>query len=528
MKENVRKRTYWCDTCHVPLIEEKCLACGSIGRDICSAKMMPVFDHEIQYLKEQVPSAIHHLLKEGEIWVSTSNCKYFCQGIPILKLVAKTGVTTVLGRPEQIISLNRDPKEWIETLRKANFNYLDQMRYEAEKFIRKAVLLYKGRHPIVSFSGGKDSTVVSHLVMSALWPSTVIHIFADTTIEFPDTYEYLDQFNRNSRLKPFVTGKSKLDFFKTAKQIGPPSRILRWCCSTHKTTPLAGVINDMGLFKRALTFDGIRKTESTRRAGYTRIRTKHKIAGEILARPIIEWSDLDVWIYLVVYTVPFNRAYKYGFRRVGCLHCPFNSGWSQNMLKYWYPTKHKKWQQFLINQAKEMSHSDPENFADQGWRVRAGGRGLDHYKTTLEKMGCDLSYTAVMYQLVSGDIYMVPHFLRPLGPQIIASEDDFSLEFFIHDLKSSKILAGVCVKFKAHTVRVDYLKKPWRRFQQRIEKQLKKLQTCIFCGSCAAKCKYNAIETDGPFIVDQDKCIGCLACVKHKCPALDSLTKTGK
>ena len=528
MSKKTLKRTFWCDTCHVPLMENRCLCCGSDGRDICSATLVPVFTPEIQYLKRQVDPCLHPLLKEGEIWISPGNCTYYCQGIPVLKLVAGNGKATVLCSSDQIKPLRRSKKKWLETLKKANKGYIEHLQYEAEDFIRSTICSFKGKTVMVSFSGGKDSTVVSHLVMSALGRSDILHIFADTSIEFPDTYKYLTQFQRRHPLTPFIRKKSELDFFKTAKQIGPPSRILRWCCTTHKTNPLSGLIDSMSPAKGVLTFDGVRRAESPRRSDYPRISDKHKIAREILARPIIEWSDLSLWLYLLTHELMFNQAYKYGFRRVGCLYCPFNSDWSQNLIKYRYPAKAKKWQRFLLTQAERMNHPNPENFVDQGWRARAGGRGLDHYKTNIESTPCILSDSAVMYQLVNGNIRLVHHFLRPLGPQSMVRKDDFSLVFLIHDSKTNVILASVEVGFDDQAVRVNYLLKKWRRlFQQRIEKQLKKLQVCIFCGACGAKCKAKALEADGCFRVNHDKCKSCMACVKFKCPVVKSLSYKG-
>ena len=42
------------------------------------------------------------------------------------------------------------------------------------------------------FSGGKDSTVTADLALKALSNPHLVHIFGDTTLEFPSTIEYLD------------------------------------------------------------------------------------------------------------------------------------------------------------------------------------------------------------------------------------------------------------------------------------------------------------------------------------------------
>ena len=61
----------------------------------------------------------------------------------------------------------------------------------------------------VSFSGGKDSTVVSDLVVRALGTPKITHIFGDTTLEFPETYEYVKRLKSNNRLTPIITAKNR-------------------------------------------------------------------------------------------------------------------------------------------------------------------------------------------------------------------------------------------------------------------------------------------------------------------------------
>jgi phosphoadenosine phosphosulfate reductase len=529
MSKSKEKRAYWCDSCHVPLLGPQCLACGAKGRNLCAATLVPVFRQEIQYLKKMVDNEIHPLLKDGEVWVAPGQYTYYCQGVLIFKLTAKTEDITIAPEAFQLHPIARTKKQWLTTLQQANKKYIEDLQYEAESFIRQTVTDHADKITLISFSGGKDSTVASHLVMNGLGRSDILHIFADTTIEFPDTYSYLKEFQQHHPLTPFIKSESKLDFFQTAEAIGPPSRILRWCCTTHKTNPLSKLIDSMSPEQGVLTFDGVRGAESNRRSKYPRVSNKHKIARETLASPILHWTDLDVWIYLLFHELIFNQAYKKGFRRVGCLYCPFNSAWSQEMISNRYPQKGEKWQTFLRKQAERMNHPNPEVFTQWGWRVRAGGRGLDHYRATIESSPCKLSDDAVMYQLLSGNIRLVSHFLRPFGPQSRVRNDDFAETFLIHDKKSHEILASVEIGYVDHAIRINYLIKKYRRvFQQRIEKQIKKLQTCIFCGACGAKCKTNALDSEGGFEVDDSKCISCLACVKHTCPILDSLTKRGK
>ena len=227
--------------------------------------------------------------------MTPTNYTYYSQGKVLFKLSARSK-DIAITKTKQLPPSKRTRKEFLDLLRLANKPYIEELQYEAEHFIRETADRFSGRPIFVSFSGGKDSTVVSHLVMNGLGRSDVLHVFADTTIELPDTYKYLQTFQKEHPLTPLISSRSALDFFKTAESIGPPSRILRWCCSTHKTNPLATIITGISPRQGVLTFDGIRKAESTRRSKYSRISDKHKIAKEILASPIIEWSDLAVWI----------------------------------------------------------------------------------------------------------------------------------------------------------------------------------------------------------------------------------------
>ena len=200
MSKPVGQRAFWCDTCHVPLLGNRCSGCGNKGRDLCAATLMPVFRPEIQYLKKHVDREIHPLLKEGEIWVSPGNYAYYCQGIRIFKLSATSDQVTSFEQAASIKPLGRSKKKWLTALQQSNQKYIEDQQYEAETFVRKTVAAYKGKTLLVSFSGGKDSTVTSHLVMNGLGRSDILHVFADTTIEFPDTYKYIKECNYSAKI----------------------------------------------------------------------------------------------------------------------------------------------------------------------------------------------------------------------------------------------------------------------------------------------------------------------------------------
>ncbi len=143
----------------------------------------------------------------------------------------------------------------------------------------------------VSFSGGKDSTVVSDLVRKALGNPSIIHIFGNTTLEFPQTYEYIDRFKAANRKTPVLRAENKeQDFFNLCESFGPPSRSLRWCCTIFKTGFIGEKIKKtFDDRKTILTFYGIRRSESTSRSTYERSSEGRKISKQLVASPIFNF-----------------------------------------------------------------------------------------------------------------------------------------------------------------------------------------------------------------------------------------------
>ncbi|MCF6246135.1 MAG: hypothetical protein L3J69_02115 [Desulfobacula sp.] len=106
--------------------------------------------------------------------------------MPIAKLTAANGNAKKLEKSKSLKPLNRTLEKCLTALRQANKGYIENLQYEVEDFIRQTAASYHGKTTMVFFSGGKDSTVVSHLMMNAMGRSDVLHIFADTTLWFVD------------------------------------------------------------------------------------------------------------------------------------------------------------------------------------------------------------------------------------------------------------------------------------------------------------------------------------------------------
>ena len=258
------KTVYWCPNCQVPIIEnEICPVCSTKCKPISlNGICNPVFFQE----KRLLSCILGKNVNRSEIWY--------------------------LGSSYYLIDGKRIRLKYIDfSKQKKHFEFAGELRneisndIEAEEYVVTLVEELKKTSatnyiPTVSFSGGKDSTVVSRVVRDALQNESIIHYFGDTTLEFPATYDYvIETFRNENPFTPMIPSETENDFFKLCKVFGPPSKFERWCCTIFKTSNLNTEYQTLN--GNSLTFLGIRHSESKERQKYERTqnhsKNKHKI-----------------------------------------------------------------------------------------------------------------------------------------------------------------------------------------------------------------------------------------------------------
>ncbi|MGB9856508.1 MAG: phosphoadenosine phosphosulfate reductase family protein, partial [Caldisericum exile] len=163
--------------------------------------------------------------------------KYFYHG----ELVAEAVGGGLFTKPELKIyrdKINLKPVN-IEKMLEKNETIFDGLIQKSLEFIFKTFEKFKNKVDIiaVAFSGGKDSLVALDLVQRVLNPSDFVVVFSDTGMEISDTYKAVEKAKEIWPNVSFYIAKSEKDVLTTWKEFGPPSRIHRWCCTVHKTTP---------------------------------------------------------------------------------------------------------------------------------------------------------------------------------------------------------------------------------------------------------------------------------------------------
>lgn len=253
----------------------------------------------------------------------------------------------------------------------------------------------------LSFSGGKDSTVVLAIIkmcedILTIPKNSIPAVFSNTGIELGSTVNFVNWVSENyygnvQIIKPektfswIVKNKGKpmkskiksqlLSRFQSGSEntmknlLGQNDKLIKAkiankdlhllhpnfdikvsdsCCQILKKKPFEKYNRDHDIkgyiLGERIAEGGIRATSASKRlnaGGKLCTKTKGKY---IVKMPIVDWTDRDIEEFIEKYNVPLSKAYtEQGYERTGCFLCPFSLQLSKNLEKlYKYePNRYK-------------------------------------------------------------------------------------------------------------------------------------------------------------------------------------------
>ncbi len=530
---------YWCKHCNIPTYEKFCPVCGNEGNYIAT-DIRPVFPEE--------NILVSIILKDNPLEFQTNSVWYGSNSYIVDGKKIKLSIKKINSKPIDEIRIIKEKyeacvdnisyeffNEFKDRFINANKDRFNEITEEATRETQKYKDTYSLDDMMVSFSGGKDSTVTSHIVRTAFGSNNILHIFGDTTLEFPYTLEYKKRFNRRepdneaNGVKVLVAKNREKNFEDLCEVVGPPSRVMRWCCTVFKTGAIQKTITSAFKNKtNILSFQGIRHNESSSRSKYERESQSPKISKQTVFSPIIDWIDFDVWLYILTTGIDFNDAYRLGWTRVGCWCCPNNGGWSEFLSKVHMYEQYNHWHDVLVGFAKKIGKPDAEDYIDEGgWKARQGGNGLEAAQSTVVSFEpCATEENAFNYELqrpISDELY---EFFKPFGYINKELGNKRLGEVYVLN-KAGKVvlvLQGRIGKNKLKVIIKDIhigKSKSLSVAEGKVQCQITKYQMCLGCKACESVCKHDAISVKDngkgliSYTIDDDKCKRCTECVNH-------------
>ena len=172
----------------------------------------------------------------------------------------------------------------------------------------------------ISFSGAEDVALIAMATKLIDKPA----IFTlDTGRLHPQTYEFIESVRRHyklpietlhpdsDRLGQLIQDKGLFSFFEDGHEE---------CCRIRKLEPLR---NKLATVDAWIT--GQRRDQSPTRSDVPVVQLDRSFSSAehpvIKINPLANWSSEDVWNYIRLFDVPYNKLHDAGFISIGCEPC---------------------------------------------------------------------------------------------------------------------------------------------------------------------------------------------------------------
>lgn len=173
----------------------------------------------------------------------------------------------------------------------------------------------------ISFSGAEDVVLIDMAV--SINPNVQVFTL-DTGRLNPETYEFIEKVRNHygitidvrtpdqQALQNFVKEKGLFSFYEDGHQ---------QCCGVRKIEPLKQKLATLDAWITGQRRDQSPGTRSN--IELIELDSAFKGRGDSLTKynPLAQWSSAQVWEYIKMFDVPYNKLHAQGYVSIGCAPC---------------------------------------------------------------------------------------------------------------------------------------------------------------------------------------------------------------
>jgi phosphoadenosine phosphosulfate reductase len=170
-------------------------------------------------------------------------------------------------------------------------------------------------HPrlAVACSFQKEASVILDLMLRVAPDARIFTL--DTHVLFPETYETWKRVEERYGITVEVfqgpsLGRQAATHGDRLWETDPDE-----CCRLRKVDPLTEALADADAW-----VSGVRRDQSIGRRNTPKLAWDGK-HDRWKANPLADWSEADVWRYIVEHDLPYNPLHDRGYSSIGCTHC---------------------------------------------------------------------------------------------------------------------------------------------------------------------------------------------------------------
>ena len=205
-----------------------------------------------------------------------------------------------------------------------NQSHLRQLESEAIYIMREVAAQFE--RPVLLFSGGKDSIVMTHLAKKAFWPGRIafplLHI--DTGHNFPETLEFRDRLVDELDARLIVRYvQDSIDQGRAKEETGPTA--------SRNALQIVTLLDALAEFKFEAALGGARRDEEKARAKerffshrdrfgqwdpknqrpelWSLYNGRKHLGEGFRVFPISNWTEMDIWQYIRLENIELPSLY---------------------------------------------------------------------------------------------------------------------------------------------------------------------------------------------------------------------------